>query len=454
MKFGRLFGLFGVWLAPAVAVAAPPHKPAEDSPSLAIDQTQEMTLAIGENKTIQSGDVKSYSEGAPGIADVKVTPDGAQFIVVGQKPGATTLLLIKKDGSQVTWNINVFARPVAAVATEIGQLLDGTTGVRVRRVGSRFFIEGGVSSEPELRRIEHIASLYPGQVESLVVVGGAAADRRINIRIDFFFVQYDREKSYAFGMDWPATLGGGTIVQSTFSFDFLARAATDAHASIVNQPLPALDIASHNGWAKVLKQATVITSNGSEANFSSGGEQNYQISSGLTTSIQRIAFGTDVTVLPRFDPDRRELEVKVKAEVTDLTPPAAATTLPGRDISNLGTDVALKLGQSLVVSGIRTRSRRHDTSGIPLLSEIPILGALFGSTSDTKSDIEGAIFIVPSVIESAPENATELIEGAAAQYDRFDGDMRGVSSFDPRPPVTLPSSRPNPPGPSTPRGGR
>jgi pilus assembly protein CpaC len=436
-----------VSLAPGVAFAAPPHRPGPDeSQGVAVDQTQEMTLAIGENKTIQSGDVKSYSEGAPGVADVKVTPDGTQFVVVGQKPGATTLLLIKKDGSQVTWNINVFARPVAAVASEIGQLLDGTTGVRVRRVGSRFFIEGGVSSEPELKRIEHIASLYPGQVESLVVVGGAAADRRINIRIDFFFVQYDREKSYAFGMDWPATLGGGNIVQSTFSFDFLARAATDAHASIVNQPLPALDIASHNGWAKVLKQATVITSNGSEANFSSGGEQNYQISSGLTTSIQKIAFGTDVTVLPRFDPDRRELEVKVKAEVTDLTPPAASTILPGRDISNLGTDVALKLGQSLVVSGIRTRSRRHDTSGIPLLSEIPILGALFGSTSDTKSDIEGAIFIVPSVIESAPDSATELIEGAAAQYDHFDGDMRGVSSFDPRPPVTLP--------PPTSRGGK
>ncbi len=429
-----------ICLAPRVAAAAPSarHPGSDDPQGVAIDQTEEMALAVGENKTIPGTDVKSYSEGAAGIADVKVTPDGSQFVIVGQKPGATTLLLIRKDGSQVTWSINVFARPVAAVASELGQLLDGTTGVRVRRVGSRFFIEGGVSNEAELRRIEHIASLYPGQVESLVVVGGAAADRRINIRIDFFFVQYDREKSYAFGMNWPTAIGGATIGQGSFGYDFLARAVTQAQATVVNQPLPSLDIAAQNGWAKVLKQATVITTNGSQANFSSGGENNYQITSGLATSIHNITFGTNVTVLPRFDPDSRALEVKVTSEVTDLTPPAAATTLPGRDISKLETLVALKLGQSLVVSGVHMRSQRHATTGIPLLSDIPILGLFFGSTSETKSDIEGAIFIVPSVIESAPVSATELIEGAATQYDRFDGDMSRVSSFDRRPPITVP----------------
>src|SRR6185503_15059846 len=106
-------------------------------------------------------------------------------------------------------------------------------------------------------------------------------------------------------------------------YDFIAKTAT-AKAAIVNQPLPGLDIASSHGWAKVLKQATVITTNGSEA------------------TIEKIAFGTNVSVLPRYDPGTRNIEVNVKADVSDLTPPANSP-LPGRQTSKLSTIVFLKL---------------------------------------------------------------------------------------------------------------
>lgn len=59
--------------------------------------------------------MKNYSEGVKGIVEVKLTTDNAKFVVAGKKPGTTTLLLINKDDSTVTWVINVFSRAPEAV---------------------------------------------------------------------------------------------------------------------------------------------------------------------------------------------------------------------------------------------------------------------------------------------------------------------------------------------------
>ena len=391
--------------------------------------TEELTLVVGESRTLPADDVKSYSEPTPGIAEVRVTPNGKQFVVIGKKPGSTTLLLIKKDDSEVTYRITVYPRDVKIVEDEVNQLLNGTAGVRMRRVGSRLFIEGGVSTEPELARIQHIAGLYEGQVESLVVIGGAAADRKTNVRVDVYFVQYEKNALMRAGISWPGSFGGSAI-RSTFAFDFLANTTTQAIASIVNQPLPGLDLASNSGYAKVLKHATVIAANGSEATFSNGGAQNYQVTTGLTAGIERITFGTEIKVLPRFDPSSREMEVRVNVDVSDLTPPLGGTLLPGQSTSQLTTLVSLKLGESLVLSGIKTESQRKSSSGLPFLSEIPIIGGLFGTHGDEASEVEGAIFVVPGVVESVPQQATELIQRALREYEEFDGDMDEVRPAD------------------------
>ena len=275
------------WRQPLDSLCAPSRAFAQDNGDNGVEEldsapdanhgAEELNLIVGENKTISALGVKNYSEGAHGVADIKLTTDGSKFVVVGRKPGTTSLLLINKDGTQTKWVINVFTRSPDSVKREVEQLLQDTPGVRVRRVGSRFFIEGGVATKGDAERIQRIADLYPGQVESLVVAGSGAADRKINIRVDFFFVQYDKSSGYAVGMDFPGRFGGD-VIQSRVTYDFLQGATTEATASVVNQPLPGLDLAARKGWAKVLKQSTVITVNGTQASFENGGEQNYPIS--------------------------------------------------------------------------------------------------------------------------------------------------------------------------------
>jgi len=418
---------FVIALAAVVAVPAFPDlalaqkgkgkKPPPDEEKAPSVVNEELNLAVGENKTIPAADVKNYSEGTPGVVDIKLTTDSSAFVVVGLKAGSTSLLLIKKNGQEVTWTINVFARSPAIVEAELKQLLEGYTGVKVRRVGSRLFIEGSVANESDVKRVQQIASVYSGQVESLVGVGGTRD--KTNVRIDFFFVQYSKESGYQLGISYPGRIGGETI-QSNFGRDFVTGTNT-AVTNIVNQPLPGLDIASRYGWIKVLKQATLITTNGIDASIDSGGEQNYQVVTATTVTLQKITFGTIVTVQPFFDPASRELEVKVQADVSDLAPPGPGTTLPSRVISKLQTVVHMKLGQSLVISGIHTESERKTMQGLPILKDIPIIGVLFGSAGVTSTELEGAVFIVPSVVEPTSKPAIDVVNETLRVYEDWSG---------------------------------
>jgi pilus assembly protein CpaC len=391
---------------------------------------EELNLSVGETKTINAPGIDKFSNPFPEVATA--TPNDSNFVISGKKQGSTTLLLIRKDGSQTTYDINVSIRPIAIVEKELLALLSDYPGVKVRRVGPKFFIEGGVSTDADVQRINQIAAVYGEQVVSFVGKG-RGADLKTLIRLDFFFVQYEKSSSYAVGIGWPATIGGPGILESTFSFEFLGRTTTAAQASLVNQPLPKLDIGARNGWAKVMKQATVITGNGAEAKFSSGGEQNFTQNTGLSVGLVQVRYGIDMSVLPRYDSTSKDVELKLTSDVSDLVP-AVGGTVPGRTTTKLDTLVTLKLGQALVLSGIKTQTRRQDSEGLPLLSEIPVLGVLFGSQRKSEADTEGAIFIIPSVIESMPKSSLEVIKNAVLTYKEFSGDMRDLDTYPTQPP--------------------
>ena len=398
---------------------------------------EEINLAVGETKTLPATGVKEYSEGVKGIVDVVPTPDGRTFVITGKKPGTTTLLLIRTDGSQTTFDITVANSNPVQVEKELSQLLDRFPGVKARRVGSRIILEGAVPTKSDLASINQIVSVYGGQVDSIVIEG--VAERKLLIRLDFFFVQYEKTSGYNVGIGWPSSIGGANaqnqpVFQSQFTYDFISRTTTAANAQVVNQPLPRLDIAARHGWAKILKQSSVITANGNEATFQNGGEQNFLQNVGLATTLVSVKFGTNVTVLPRYDSNSRDVEIKLAADVADLTAPVNAGGPPGRTTTKLETQVTLKLGQALILSGIKTATQRRNVGGLPGLSEIPVLGLLFATHAQEKQETEGAVFIVPSVVDTVPKSAIELINNALLTYKEFSGEIEYLDTYPKTPP--------------------
>ena len=413
-----------------------PPRGGGNPPEEAQEKIEELSLAVSETKSISAVGIRNFSVADPNIIDVRVSPDGSTFLVVGKHAGQTTLVLIKNDGSQVTWSISVATRPIEVVYRELRQLIEGSTGVSIRRVGGRFFLEGGVTTDTELKRIGLIAALYPGQVENLVQVGSGSGDRRILIRVDFFFVAYDKSSTYTVGIGYPSAIGGDNVGTFNATYDILANTLNPAQALIANQPLPRLDIAAVNGWAKVLKQSSIITSNGQEAVFNSGGEANFrQFAFQATSGVQTIKFGTNVTVLPRYDSTTREIEIRLIADESELTDAGlTGADLPGRNINRLEVLVHMKLGQALILSGVKSVTQTHTVTGLPLLSQIPVLGILFGSHNNKREEQENAMFVIPSVVETVPKSSLDRVKNALSVFDDYNGNIDDVQTFDRTPP--------------------
>jgi pilus assembly protein CpaC len=399
---------------------------------------EDIALAIGETKTLSASGVREYSEGVKGIVDVVPTPDGKTFILTGRKEGTTTLLLISNSGQQTTFEINVSRRNVQLVEREVQELIKDIPGPRTRRIGARVFIDGAVATPAEKARVDQIAALYGDQVQSIVTIG-RFEERKLLVRLDFFFVQYERTSGFTAGIGWPASIGGVTaggepIFQNQYTFDFITKTTTTAQAAVVNQPLPRLDIAARRGWLKVAKQSSVITANGNEATFQNGGDVNFLVTGLGAAQITSVRFGTNVTVLPRYDSATRDVEIKLGADVSDLTSPQTQGGPPGRTTTKLETQVTLKLGQALILSGIKTASQRRTTTGLPGLMDIPILGLFFGSKNDDKAETEGAVFIVPSIVDTVPKSAVEMINNTMTTYKEYSGDLDYVDTYPKTPP--------------------
>jgi len=338
----------------------------------------ELTLEVGEQKVISSDGVRSYSEGTPGIVAVRLTEDASQFVLVGQRPGITTLLFIMMNGDERHYRLAVAEN--RAHTTEV------------------------------IRDKQLVDRVVP----------------RDNIRLDFYFVQLSTAYRHQIGLGWPGSVSGG---QFSASFDLMSGSLTEATAVVADQALPRLDIAQSKGWAKLLRQAAVITVNGGEATFSGGGEVNVPIQGALTAEVNKIEFGSLIKVRPRYDRESSRIQLAIQADVSDLSEDGG-TGVPGRVTSTLNTEVNLQLGQSLVLAGLTSRSQTHSQTGLSLLSQIPIIGVLFGSNALRSQETENLIFIVPTVVDAVSLQARSQIAEALAIYRDYSGDLDAVQLID------------------------
>jgi pilus assembly protein CpaC len=337
--------------------------------STARAETSELVLEMNEQRVIPSAGVSSYSEGLPGVVDVRLTSDGSSFVIVGQRPGLTSLLLVMADGSQILHRIRV--------------------------------------TDPSARGDDDHGARAPIRV-----------DARDNVRLDFYFVQLSRDDRERIGMSWPASFGAGSVAAS---YD-ITGGAFEASAAVTDQALPHLDFARAQGWAKLLREAAVITANGEQATFSGGGEVNLPVESALSVGVRQIAFGSSVRVQPRYDRQSGRIELTIHAEVSDLASDHGSG-IPGRVTATIDSVVNLELGQSLVLAGLTAQTHASSESGLPGLSKIPLLGVLFGSSEERSEHSENLIFIVPSVVDAVALDARDRVREALELFREYEGDL-------------------------------
>lgn len=170
--------------------------------------------------------------------------------------------------------------------------------------------------------------------------------------------------------------------------------------------------------ARMLAEPNLLVKSGQEGRFLAGSKIPIQIISGVGaisgTSIQFIDIGVKLNFKPvvlenglislRVDP----------AEVSSISGTLAVNGYPIIDTREIRTEVQLRDGESLVLAGLLQEHTIKTMSKIPILGDIPILGALFRSTQDDLAQKELVFFISPKL--RTPEAAGDLTELPTDQH--------------------------------------
>ena len=177
----------------------------------------------------------------------------------------------------------------------------------------------------------------------------------------------------------------------------LALAVLDSDY-IVDLELTALQA---EGRGEIVSTPRVITANQKEARIEQGVEIAYQesASSGATTTQFKKAV-LALTVTPQITPDDNiimDLLVS-KDNVGELTPSATGGFVPSIDTRSVQTQVLVRDGQTVVLGGIYETERRETINKVPFLGDIPGVGVLFRSTSNTSDKAELLIFVTPRIL--------------------------------------------------------
>jgi general secretion pathway protein D len=158
---------------------------------------------------------------------------------------------------------------------------------------------------------------------------------------------------------------------------------------------------------RVLSTPEILAANNEEASILVGSKVPFISSTrlGNDISIDRAVqyqdVGTKLSILPTINDDGY-ISVQILQEVSSLTQftVAAALSAPVISTREASTRAVLRDGQTVVIAGLIGESRTRENQGIPLLKDIPGLGALFRRSQETRQLTELAIFVTPYLVRT------------------------------------------------------
>jgi len=160
------------------------------------------------------------------------------------------------------------------------------------------------------------------------------------------------------------------------------------------------------GRGEVVSSPHVLTANGHEAKIEQGTEIPYQeaASSGATSvSFKKAVLSLNVT--PQITPDGRIVMDLVihKDAVGKQVSNSQGGTVPAIDTRSVSTQVIVNNGDTVVLGGIYEDSQNHSETKVPLLGDIPLLGALFRQHHTDTSRTELLVFVTPKILTQSME---------------------------------------------------
>ena len=189
-------------------------------------------------------------------------------------------------------------------------------------------------------------------------------------------------------LNLPASAQGG-FLPATFALSLFGSGLN----RFLNLELSALEA---DGRGKVVSSPRIVTADQIKAVIQQGTKIPYQrATSSGATSIEFVDATLKLDVTPQITPEGNViLDVNVNKDSVG----AVTNNVPSIDTKSIQTQVLVENGGTVVIGGIFEQTDRSDVAQVPLLGDIPVVGNLFKTRTNSSRKTELLIFLTPKVV--------------------------------------------------------
>jgi len=223
----------------------------------------------------------------------------------------------------------------------------------------------------------------------------------------------------------PGTNGGQGFTTTNRSFEFGDVKQVFALGA-------KLDLLKQNGAAQVLSEPSVLCTNNKEATIQVGQTQSILTQAQQSTAGQgniinnysREDIGITLKVKPRLSSNNK-VTLEVEAEIEDILPgSSAAADRPTTTKRKVVTNAIVNNGETIILGGLMKSSGGKNSTKVPILGEIPVLGRLFRSDADIESQVNVVIYLTPYIVRKSGDlqrlrTALVELENIQTRYNTF-----------------------------------
>ncbi len=278
--------------------------------------------------------------------------------------------------------------------------------LHVRPIQQAVILSGQVTADEHVEQAVTIAEqYYPTVINRIEVIGVHT------IMLQTQVMEVSRTKLQNLGIDWSLGFGNDFVTQSTSGL-IGAGGTTSALINAGNETIKFGIVDNSNAFfglmralrqknlAKVMADPTVVAIDGRPASFNSGGEFPILVPAGLgQVGVEFREFGTRLDFVAKVRGDSR-IWLEVRPTISEIDPGRsvviAGTSIPGIRSRFVDTAVELRAGQTLALAGLLQIRTESESIGLPFLSDLPYLGALFRSNREVQNEVELLIMVTPN----------------------------------------------------------
>ncbi|MCB9743157.1 MAG: pilus assembly protein N-terminal domain-containing protein [Alphaproteobacteria bacterium] len=377
------------------------------------------------------------------VAELKILEQG-QFQIRGLEVGTTDIWIWYVDDKQnpEVLEINVH-RDLSELIRRVGELVSEGPPPRVYPLEERIVLEGPVPSLEALERIASVAAVYDEDFVNLMSVKG---DHQVQLEVTFAEVSRTATREMGLNVLWGDPNGNAAfgLVSSGTSGDRAntyhpnnSAALNTANTYLINNGLvqsagsgafalagvianPAnlaaiLSVMENHQITKVLAEPTIVVLSGQQAEFLAGGEIPVPVAQNNNrVTLQFKEYGVILVFVPTVLANG-VIDMRVTVEVSEVDS-ATGTRITGIEIPGFlvrksSSHLRVNDGMTFAMAGLLSEQLHYSRAQVPLLGDIPVLGALFSYTQHIRDETELMIFVTPRLVRPMAEDEVPIAPG-------------------------------------------